>query len=309
MPLAEHEDDLLEDIALSLAGETLGTGDDVILNFEFASRRYLPQPVLFLHRILERFMPRQLVLFGRPELVNAFARENSIDGVAARIVAAKTERGIEAYRTLTYPDDDSMPFTIQYSTPEMQHGRDMVNRFRSVEPVADSLIAVSYRVFPRAKQLTMKSLAAHFAQLVPGCLEMPGSKEIVGALSEKGWLLYQLQEKNGMSYIVAESGPASSIHVGSSYAVVPAADDPYDKDWIDAAKDHAELTSQYLSNPHSRHPNRAVVMLHGGVRGICLVDEQGCHQFIDDCARFRSCVKSHFPSYDQTKRPAIEQVH
>lgn len=309
MPHAESDDDLLEDIALSLAAETLETGDSVILNFEFASRRYISQPALFLHHILERFMPHQLVLSGRQELISAYAGEHSIDGVATRIVAAHTPRGIEAYRILLFDEDDSAPFTIQYTTPVLNHGRALVSRFRSIDPVVGSLIGVSYDVFPHAKQLTMKDLTEHFDQHPADCLQMPGSEEIVDALAKKGWLLYPVHEQRGISYILAEPGPVSSIRLGNSYAVVPVADNPRDKDWIDAAKDHAELTSQYLSNPHSRHPHRAIVMLHGGVYGICLVDEQGCHQFIDHRVDFSAFIRIHFRPYDPVRRPDVERVH
>lgn len=309
MPHAESDDDLLEDIALSLAGETLEAGDGVILNFEFASRRYISEPTLFLRHILELFMPHQLVLFGRTELVNAYAGEQSIDGVAARVVAAHTPRGIEAYRILLFDEDDSAPFTVQYTTPVLNNGRALVSRFRSIDPVVGSLIGVSYDLFPHAKRLDMKSLTEHFDQLAPDCLEMPGSEEIVAALAKKGWLLYQLHEKNGTSYILAEPGPASSIRLDNSYVVVPASVNPHDKDWIDAARDHANLTSQYVSNPHSHHPDRAIVMLHGGARGLCLVDDGGCHQFFDHRVDFSAFVRIHFRPYDPVQRPDVERVH
>ncbi len=306
---AESSVELLEDMLATFQGKTLAPDESVVVNFEFDSRRYIPDPFRSLSRTLQRFMQRPLVFSRESDSSHALAYNDTIADTFASIVASKTPEGIEAYRMLVVPTDESAPFTLQYSTDSLNHARDMLARFGRIELVHGSLDAISYVFVPKLTDFRLSDLADHFDQLTPECLCVPDYKTIIQACIDKGWLPYLIHKNQDGLSIHAEEGPALHLRIGDTYSILPRADDMFDKERIEAAREHARITDQSFYNPHSRSHSFPISMLHCRREGICLVDTTGNHHSLDNPSGFAQCIEDHYTSYDATKRLDILKLN
>lgn len=302
---AESSIQLLEDMVATFQGNTLGPDESVIVNFEFDSREYLPQPLRLLSRTLQRFMPHPLVFSRDPDTSHVLAYNDTIIDTLASMVAAVTPGGIEAYRVLVVETDRSAPFTIQYSTDSLNHARALFARFNRIEPVHGALTDISYAFVPKLTDFKLAALADHFDQLFPECLCVPNHEAIIGECADKGWRLYLLHETKDAYSIHAEEGPVLDLRVGSTYSVIPLPDDLFEKERIEAVIEHARITNQPFRNEHSPSHSRPIALLHCRRDGVCLVDDRGSHHTLDRKFDLAYCIRNHYTSYDATKRPDV----
>ncbi len=293
-------DDLIEDILGTMRGMRLSGSETVLLNFDFTDRMLFPDPEAF-------FSPRLssvTELRGRRSVHVRY--DSRIDTARTSTVASSSMNGFDAYR-LVFFEEEEKDFTLQYATSNMRNAITVLRRLRRLEEVTVSLFSLSYAPF-LAPDLDEDSLAGYFDAILPACLRVPNGSEIISALAEKRWRLYEVHGSGRTPYISVAGGSAELLIYGRQYSLVPAMGDETERESIISAVTHATATQQFILRSGTK--SLPIVMLHFGTEKICLVDCYGNHQSLTGRPdNFPGFIRRHFNAYDQNCRIAEEKLH
>ncbi len=208
----------------------------LLVNFEFSSRRFLPDPISFLSKTLDK----TLSCTTRRRRW----REEQAD-MFIHLVAAREDEGTVAYR-FVIPESFTAPFTLQYLTPEAGRAAAIAASLLRIHPAAASLESIEYEETRRLRSLRLPDLHTYFNQSIPGAAIPPNAESIITTLWTLGWTIYPMQE-GGIDFL---NGPACTFLVGRHYSLLPRPENPDSPESLFAASVHADFTGQSFTIRH-----------------------------------------------------------